>query len=587
MGFDSLHPLQPSLAKQASARQAGTSLRRERDPAPNPLASALALVHHIRIAEAVCAGFRLRLFSAADRPSAIRGGEGASAPRDRRALALDLACNGLFLLLIALNVARTLRHAMWRDELQIFQLATGSTSLVELFHRLRYEAHAGLWDVPVWLVTRFTSDPVSMQILHAALAIGVWIVVYRWSPFSRAEKFLLLLSYFLFFEYFIISRAYVLVALLGLGFVALRHHQPQRVVVAWLMLGLLANLVMHATIWSIALAIGLVLEDRARSKWFFAGAAIYLACLAFGLATMIPAADYQLYGGDVRFDPLRLSRMIVIPLAALVPVTPDWIGAVAAFARGSVVTIPPYFNPSPTPYLMPLMQAEAHPLRLALVFAAPLAVCWIIARASLRTLEFAIAYVGILAFSMLWDYQGASRHHGIVFLALIAAAWLMRARSGGDGWSRATLRAVLAVSALGGLLTLTSEVRPFSQSRDTARWLRQADLADAFLIGSRDTQASAVAGYLARKVYYLECQCVGTFIVWNRNRQSLLSADQFRTRLLQAVGLAAGRQPILISNRELAPDALAGTPLSVTLLKAFDGRTETDERYWIYLVTRS
>ena len=103
----------------------------------------------------------------------------------------DIACDALFLILLALNVARTLRHAMWRDELQIFQLGRASGSLADLFHHLRYEAHGGLWDTMVWLVTRVSADPVSMQVLQASLAAALWIVIYRWSPFSRGEKFLL------------------------------------------------------------------------------------------------------------------------------------------------------------------------------------------------------------------------------------------------------------------------------------------------------------------------------------------------------------------------------------------------------------
>jgi len=39
----------------------------------------------------------------------------------------------LFGLLIALNVVRTLRHEMWRDEIQTFMLAAESSTPLELF----------------------------------------------------------------------------------------------------------------------------------------------------------------------------------------------------------------------------------------------------------------------------------------------------------------------------------------------------------------------------------------------------------------------------------------------------------------------
>jgi hypothetical protein len=503
--------------------------------------------------------------------------------RRLRVSAVDLACNALFLMILVANLIRTLRHTMWRDELQIFQLGLGTNSLFDLFNRLKYEAHGSLWDGLVWLITRVTTDPAWMQVLQAVLAAGVWIVIYRWSPFTRVEKFLLLLSYFLFFEYFVMSRSYVLVALIGFAFVAVRQHQPQRIVLAWLLLGLLANLVMHATIWSMALAAFFAIEQRERESAFYIGAALYLAFLAFGIATMIPAADYGPWGQDVGFDPTRLARTLVFPLGALVPVNPEWIGNAREFLNGSSVALPSFWNPNPTAYVR---ANTDQPVWLSLVFAAPLIACWLISRERIRVAEFATFYGGVLAFATLWNFAGASRHHGIVFLALLASAWLARAKFAGDRWSAWTLRSLLLVGAVGGILTLASELRPFSQSRNAAQWLNQNELAAAFLVGSRDAQASSVTGYLGRSIYYLECECLGTFIIWNHARTSPLTAEQFRERLARVVNPAAG-ESILIRNRPLLPEELPlDTGLSATLLKSFTGTVETDENYWIYRVTR-
>jgi hypothetical protein len=517
-------------------------------------------------------------------PPQGRTATGVAARASGAASAADIACTGLFLLLLALNVARTLRHAMWRDELQIFQLGTASGSLTDLFRHLRYEAHAGFWDAMVFAVTRVTADPADMQVLQALLAAAIWIVIYRWSPFARTEKFLLLLGYFLFFEYFVMSRSYTLAALLGFGFVAIRHHAPQRTILAWLALGLLANLVMHATIWSIALAIGFAIEQRRRDAAFCVGAAIYLALMAFGIGTMIPEADYAPWGRDVDFSWQRLYNAVAIPVGAFWPIDPDWVKDSFRFVTGATDVAPKFWNPLPIIAVVSLAQANLdHPLRLALVFAAPLALCWRIVRRPLRVLEFAIAYGGIVAFATLWDFVGSAHHHGMLYLALISGAWLARARSGSDGWAVWALRFVLLVNAVGGVLTLASETHPFSQSRNASRWLVDSKFADAFLIGSRDAQASSVAGYLGRPIYYLECQCQGTFITWNEDRQSPLSAEQFRTRLSRALDLAAGRTAILIRNRPLSADEPAG--LAVTPLTSFTG-AETDENYWIYRVAK-
>src|SRR4051812_5829981 len=516
-------------------------------------------------------------------PAQNRTEANAAGRADRPAAAADFACHGLFLILLIANIARTLRHAMWRDELQIFQLGTASGSLIELFRNLRYEAHGGLWDSLVFGVTRVTADPAGMQVLQALLATGVWVLIYCWSPFSRAEKFLLLLGYFLFFEYFVISRSYTLAALVGFGFVAIRHHAPRRTILAWLSLGLLANLVMHATIWSIALATGFAIEQRRRDAAFHVGAVIYLALLAFGIGTMIPEADHAPWGRDVHFSWQRLYNTVAIPVGALLPIDPDWVQDSFRFLTGATDVAPKFWNPLPILPVVSSAQANLdHPLRLALAFAAPLALCWLIVRRWLRVLEFAMTYAGIVAFATLWEFVGNAHHHGILYLALISAAWLARAREAGDGWSVWTFRAVLLVGALGGVLTLASETHPFSQSRAASRWLVENRFADAFLVGSRDAQVSSVAGYLGRPVYYLECDCQGTFIRWNLDRQTPLSPEQFRARLSRALDVAKGETTILIRNRPLSPEELAG--FAVTLLNSFTG-AEADEDYWIYRVS--
>jgi hypothetical protein len=206
-------------------------------------------------------------------------------------------------------------------------------------------------------------------------------------------------------------------------------------------------------------------------------------------------------------------------------------------------------------------------------------------RRPLGVLEFALVYAGLVLFAALWDFVGTAHHHGILWLAFIAGAWRARAERGSDGWSRWTLRIVLLIGACGGILTLASETHPFSQSREAARWLAENDFRDAFLVGSRDAQISSVAGYLGRPVHYLECECQGTFIRWNHDRQSPLSAEQFRSRLARALDLAAGRTAILIRNRPLSPDELPPELAAIVPLNSFTG-AETDENYWIYRATR-
>jgi len=298
--------------------------------------------------------------------------------------------NALFVPLIVVDVIRTLHHAMWRDELQIFMLAVDSSSPWSLLLKLKYEAHPGLWHLLVWVITRVTSDPMWMQVMHIGLAIGVWVIIYRWSPFSRLEKILLLLSYFLFWEYFVISRSYVLIALIAFAFIALRERRPRPEFILWLLLGLLANVHAFGAIWSMVLAAMLVMEEVRSKSVPIAGATVYLILLVFAIATMVPAADYGPLGVDVRFSVTRLNADLTVPIGAFVPLTLNSIrGAVAFITHPGTASIPQFWNSNATAEIVALTHADTdHPARLVLVFALPIAACWLITRDLLRVLEF-------------------------------------------------------------------------------------------------------------------------------------------------------------------------------------------------------
>jgi hypothetical protein len=496
--------------------------------------------------------------------------------------------DALFALLIVVNVIRTLHHAMWRDETQIFMLALYSSSPWSLLLKLKHEAHPGLWHMLVWVMTRVTSNPMSMQIMHIALAIGVWIIIYRGSPFTKFEKILLLMSYFLFWEYFVISRSYVLIPLIGFTFIALRGARPCPEFILWLLLGLLANGHVYSTIWSMVLAAALLME---RARWksvSIAGAAVYFFLLMFAIATMVPAADYGPLGNDIRFSFLRFNDNLTVPFGAFVPFEPHAISDAVTFVlHPETASIPHFWNANPTHDFVALTQADTdHPIRLALVFAVPIAACWLITRNPLLVLEFTLVYFGILLFNNIWGYHSSARHSGVIFLALIASAWSARlAQPPAVRSSSLVLGTLLIVNACGGALSLASELQPFSEGYSAAAWIKQNDLANNFIIGSRDAQASTVAGYLGRQIYYLECECQGSFIVWSNKRQSFLPYDEFGRRLTKAVALAGQQDAILIRNRPLCLKDLAwGEPnLSGVLLKSFTNAL-TDENFWIYRV---
>ena len=78
---------------------------------------------------------------------------------------------------------------MWRDEPQAFMLAAASQTPLDLFAKLKYgsEGHPGLWYLLLWPVTLFTTD-FGMQASQLLIAITIWVLIWRASPFTTAEK---------------------------------------------------------------------------------------------------------------------------------------------------------------------------------------------------------------------------------------------------------------------------------------------------------------------------------------------------------------------------------------------------------------
>ena len=144
---------------------------------------------------------------------------------------------------------------------------------------------------------------------------------------------------------------------------------------------------------------------------------------------------------------------------------------------------------------------------------------------------------------------------------------------------------VLLLNAAGGLKALSFERYPYSQGRDAARWIEREQLSDAYIIGSRDSAVSTVAGYLRRPIYYLECECRSTFVVWNARRRSIVDYGDLARRTLHAIQSSGRNEAILVLNSELTPEQETATPgLVFERLAQFTGAIVTTENYSLYRV---
>ncbi len=187
-------------------------------------------------------------------------------------------------------------HEPWVDEAQAWQIAR-SLSLVDLFQKyVRYEGSPGLWHLLLWILNRAHVSYSGMHWSSGAIAVAGMSILVLKSPFPRYLKLLLPFTYFLLFQYAVVARSYVLVPWMLFMIAARWKRSPA---VSALLLGLLANVALHAAVISGGLAIvyaierigdGDLKESGQRRKLLFSGA-IFLGFYAFALWTAWPPHD--------------------------------------------------------------------------------------------------------------------------------------------------------------------------------------------------------------------------------------------------------------------------------------------------------
>lgn len=474
-----------------------------------------------------------------------------------------------FLLFFFVQLAH---HQMWRDELHTWGLLRASPTLTSLFGNIHYEGHPTLWYLLLWPAARWTSSPGAMKLIEAVIGTAIYLIIGLWSPFSRVEKALLLLSYFISFEYTVISRDYSLFLLAALAYVHVRSARPSSPIAAAILLGILANTVSIGVILSVAFVSEWICNRISQghhaiqpSRWrYYAAAGIYLFSLAIYYQSTRLAKDISIRatGPPFQFAASLRHLAFVIQAYTVVPFIPFHITA-------TVYWNAPIFN--------------HHRLLLPLVPIVVIAIYLLFRRDRCLLLLIGLAAAGGIALSHL-IYLGYTRHFGIVFVAIVAALWIQRFRT---HHASIGVYLLLGIFALGGVTVAIAQwTRPFSNAGATARWIQQHDKQHVPIVGTPDTSLDGIAQDLQRPVYFLDCSCTDTFMRFS-NRRDNFDESQVPSRLKLAAVQLHAPEMILIKGWPLKAaevDSIRHESLEVTPLTAFTGAAAPAEDFYLYKV---
>lgn len=196
-------------------------------------------------------------------------------------------------------------HEPIADEAQAWQLAR-SLSLPSLFQTyIRYEASPGLWHFLLWILIRAHVSYTGLHWICGAIAVAATALLVFKSPLPRPLKLTLPFTYFLLYQYAVVARNYVLVPVFLYLIAWMWKRSPLAVA---LLLGLLANVALHAAIISGGLAVVYLFEqfrngsikESHRRRQLLICALILLSLYGFALWTAWPPHDLLNHIADTR-----------------------------------------------------------------------------------------------------------------------------------------------------------------------------------------------------------------------------------------------------------------------------------------------
>ncbi len=486
-------------------------------------------------------------------------------------------------------------HELWRDEVQAWMFARDSADPLDLFRNMEYEASPMLWHLLLMPVTRLTSSPAGMQVLHLAIASAVVFVVARYAPFGPLQKALFAFGYFPLYEYGVLSRNYALGLLFVVVTCALLRRRYRRPLWLGVVLALMSHTSAHACILAIGTLFVLALDyginrrslaedDAVDARRIYAGFAVAAIGILLSALQMNPPSDVTQSAGSATwyYSPLLTLNLSwiektlkLLPFVVFFPVDPRF---------------------APVVGLAPEQPEVVYGALTAVALAAVVvAFHW---RRPVALLLFLCPAAGLLIFFYA-IHVGSFRHHGFLLIALLALVWGGR-YLGGSAAGREGRRAVaarragsvlltglLAMHAFGGLRAAAIEVeRPFSQGKRTAEYIRANGLEELPMIGYPDWSASAVLGHLRpdKRIHYVQGNREGSFVVYDGARRGAgprgsvyISSLMAQTRALaarndgKALMILAGKLEIPPGERHLRP------------LASFTGAIADDENFWLYL----
>lgn len=455
--------------------------------------------------------------------------------RDRQTLGQTAGVieNSLILAFILLGVVGILHHELWRDETQSWLLARDSASPLDLLRNSKFEGHPLLWHYCLFVLSRFSRSLLMMQGFNLLLAVGSVMLIVKKSPFTLLQRGLIAFGYFSLYEYSMIARSYGLSVFLAFLFCALYCRGRPAFWGLTVALALLANTSILGLVISLALAIALYYRLTLSPQRKALGAHLFVLVIAWVASAFQIGRSLLQPMGIEGFDADARAAAAGMPTAqeavqrtaesTLIAGKLENLDKVLQIFLKSFLPLPNFSFHFWNEHLLEndrLRTVEGLWLLLLsalLVGLILLMVFQLLRKTPLFLSIYMLGSAGMIGL-FIFVHRGTTRHHGHLFILLLACLWLAH-------WSRRHLAkeparlfsllftSILWVQAFTGLYAYASDILyPFSASYQTAQIIQtNAALKNLPIIGINQRPVSTLSAYLDRPIYFPESRQLGSF----------------------------------------------------------------------------
>jgi len=503
-------------------------------------------------------------------------------------------------------------HEMWRDELEIFMEMRDVPGFLALFPDI--QPLPNLYLSLLYPLIKLWPDPVTFQLFHLLLITLAVFIFNKYSPFNHLQKIFFTFSYFIVFEYGIISREYSMLLLFVFFLVYLITRKKQNFILIALSMVILSNHHLYGIFVSISIFIYEV---------------FYLAPRVKGLA---PEDKRKLRMAVLL---LIISSLYIVPQYFLLL---KWNRYAATFGQAPYfMTIRSIWNAFlPVPYSTGMDFWGTNILPFPQMYSKTAVAAEFITAGNILavTVSLLILAVNIIIFSrklpvlivflintslQLIFLQRLSvfyiRYQGPLLIIFLYNYWLLSHADEKLDWRAfhgitnfftkpffVSLRRfaspfvtfILFIQFCTGIFCYIQDVRyPFTASNEAAKYIKEQGLNNNIMAGYMDYVAQTISGHLNQKIFYPQKGGFGTHMVWrDKNRRDTMSQNEV---LDSAIGIhyQTGRNVLLILNvpvqnalKQHVDHLQLYNGSSLTFLRGFTKSIVPDEQFFLYLIAR-